>query len=132
MYKIFPVEVYYEDTDFSGAVYHANYLKFSERARSKIIALLGIDQLALWKCNKIFVVRNLEAKYFKPAYFGDRLEIETHLIKVCGASIELLQKVFKDQECIVQVDVKLALVSDGRPIRLPKDIRKKLLYFISL
>lgn len=132
MPTIFQVEVYYEDTDFSGAVYHSNYLKFVERARSRIIGMLGIDQLALRKNNETFVVRRLEARYLKPAYFGDCLEIETNFVKVGGASIELLQKIFKNRECIFQVDVKLALVSGGRAIRLPNDIREKLLKFFPL
>ena len=89
MKDTFPVEVYYEDTDFSGVVYHANYLKFIERARSHLILELGIDQLKLHKKNMTFVVGHLSATFSKQAFFGDRLEVETIFLKIGGASVQL-------------------------------------------
>ena len=127
MVMIFWVQIHYEDTDFSGAVYHANYFKFIERARSDRISKLGIDQLKLRKSNKIFVVRSILAKFIKPAYFGDSLFVETSFTRIGGASIELRQNVFKKEECIFLADVKLGMVTDGHAIRLPKKLKEKLL-----
>ena len=126
MSKNFRVVIYYEDTDFSGFVYHANYFKFIERARSNLIALLGVDQLKLRQQNMSFAVTGLSAKFIKPAYFGDSLEVETNFVKITGASIQLRQKVLKKQVCIFEADVKLALVSEGRARRLPRHVKEKL------
>ena len=120
------MSVYYEDTDFSGAVYHANYFKFIERARSHIISSAGIDQLKLKNLNMVFMVTDLSAKFMKTAYFGDSLEVKTHLLKIGGASIQLEQKVLRNETCIFLADVKLGLVSKGRAVRLPNDIRNKI------
>ena len=123
----YKVRVQYEDTDFSGVVYHANYLKFIERARSDKIRKLGIDQIKLSFNSKTFVVRTLFAKFIKPAQFGDYLKVSTYFNRVGGASVQLNQKVFKMDDCIFEADVKLALISNGRVIRLPAEIRNKLL-----
>ena len=123
----FKVIVYYEDTDFSGFVYHANYFKFIERARSHLITLLGIDQLQLRHDNMSFAVCALAAKFVKPTYFGDYLEVETDLVKIGGASILLSQRVLKQQECVFGAEVRLGLVSGGRAIRLPSHLKEKLL-----
>ena len=126
MATIFQIQIHYEDTDFSGAVYHANYFKFIERARSDRISKLGIDQLKLHKNNIIFVVRSLSATFIKPAYFGDCLFVETSFEKIGGASIQLRQKIVKNEECIFLADVKLAMVTDGCVIRLPQQLKEKL------
>lgn len=126
MSKNFKLVIYYEDTDFSGFVYHANYFKFIERARSNFIALLGVDQLKLRQQNMFFAVTGLSAKFIKPAYFGDSLEVETNFVKITGASIQLSQRVLKKQVCIFEADVKLALVSEGRARRLPRHVKEKL------
>ena len=94
-------EVFYEDTDMGGRVYHANYLKFIERARSKFIQSLHIDQRALLLAeNKFFVVKNITADYLFPAYFGDKLEIHTTLIELKKASMILKQEILKDSKKI--------------------------------
>ena len=126
MPKNFRVVIYYEDTDFSGFVYHANYFKFIERARSDLIALSGVDQLKLRRENMSFAVTDLSAKFIKPAYFGDSLEVETNFVKITGASIQLSQRVLKKHECIFKADIKLALVSEGRARRLPRHVKEKL------
>ena len=128
----FKVIIYYEDTDFSGFVYHANYLKFIERARSDLIALLGIDQLKLRNENMSFAVTNLSAKFIKPAFLGDCLEVETDFLKIGGASIQLSQRVQKKRECIFEADVRLALVSEGRARRLPRYVVEKLVNWDNL
>ena len=116
-------EVFYEDTDMGGRVYHANYLKFIERARSKFIEFLHIDQRALLVAeNKFFVVKNIIADYLLPAYFGDKLVICTTLIELKRASMMLKQEILKDNKRIFDCEVKLALLnSSGKPERFSVD-----------
>ena len=116
-------EVFYEDTDMGGRVYHANYLKFIERARSKFIEFLHIDQRALLVAeNKFFVVKNIIADYLLPAYFGDKLVIHTTLIELKRASMTLKQEILKDNKRIFDCKVKLALLnSSSKPERLSVD-----------
>ena len=91
---VFPVRVYYEDTDAGGIVYHANYLKFAERARTEMLRLLGHDQFDLLAQEEIgFTVRRCEVDYLAPARLDDALEVRTRLIDVRGASLKLAQTV---------------------------------------
>ena len=116
-------EVFYEDTDMGGRVYHANYLKFTERARSKFIESLHVDQRAMLLAeNKFFVVKNIIADYLLPAYFGDKLVICTTLIELKRASMMLKQEILKDSKKIFDSDVRLALLnSSGKPEKFPVD-----------
>ena len=125
-------EVFYEDTDMGGRVYHANYLKFIERARSKFIESLQIDQRALLiEENKFFVVKNIIADYLLPAYFGDKLVVCTALIKIKRASMMLRQEILKDNKRIFDCDVKLALInSSGKPERFSVDFVHKIEKFL--
>ena len=117
-------EVFYEDTDMGGRVYHANYLKFIERARSKLIESLNIDQrVLLLEEKKFFVVKNIIADYLLPAYFGDKLEICTTLIELKRASMMLKQEILKDSKKIFDCDVRLALLnSSGKPEKFSIDL----------
>jgi acyl-CoA thioester hydrolase len=116
---ILPIRVYYEDTDFSGAVYHANYLKFCERARSDCLRLLGIHHHRLDGMG--FVVRRMICDFFKPARIDDLLEVETRFHELGGARIEVGQTIRRGEEVVFSGQVTVALVgSDGRPKRLPK------------
>ena len=117
-------EVFYEDTDMSGRVYHANYLKFIERARSKFIESLNIDQRALLlEEKKFFVVKNIVADYLLPAHFGDMLVIFTTLIEIKRASMILKQEILKDNKKIFDCDVRLALLnSSGKPEKFSVDL----------
>ncbi len=116
-------EVFYEDTDMGGRVYHANYLKFIERARSKFVESLHINQRALLLAeNKFFVVKNIIADYLLPAYFGDKLVICTTLIELKRASMILKQEILKDNKKIFDADVRLALLnSSGKPEKFSVD-----------
>ena len=116
-------EVFYEDTDMGGRVYHANYLKFIERARSKFLEFLHIDQRALLVAeNKFFVVKNIIADYLLPAYLGDKLVIRTTLIEIKRASMMLKQEILKDNKRIFNCDVRLALLNfSGKPERFSVD-----------
>ena len=117
-------EVFYEDTDMGGRVYHANYLKFIERARSKFIESLNVDQrVLLLEEKKFFIVKNIVADYLLPAYFGDRLVINTTLIELKRASMILKQEILRDDKKIFKCNVRLALLnSTGNPEKFSMDL----------
>ncbi len=118
----FPVSVYYEDTDFSGIVYHANYLKFMERARSDMIKCLGVDQRAAFAGGEgTYAVAKLSIKYHAPAHFDDALHVVTTVERVCGASVMIHQRVMLDKQLLTRAEVIAAFLSiEGRPKRQPK------------
>lgn len=117
---ILPVRVYYEDTDFSGAVYHANYLKFCERGRSDCLRLLGIHHHRL---DGNFVVRRMICEFMKPARIDDLLEVETRFHELGGARIEIGQAIKRKEEVLFSAQVTVARVDgQGRPKRLPKEM----------
>ena len=124
------LRVYYEDTDFSGIVYHANYLKFMERGRSDYMRLLGVAQGALFAQAAEeapgfhFVVRSMQIDFLKPARIDDVLEVVTLSKDVAGASITLLQQVKRGGEVLVSATVRVAFVSEGRAKRIPDALRQ--------
>ena len=117
-------EVFYEDTDMGGRVYHANYLKFIERARSKFIEYLNIDQRALLtEEKKFFVVKNIIADYLLPAHFGDKLVIYTTLIGLKRARMTLKQEILRDNKKIFDCNVRVALLNcSGKPEKFSIDL----------
>jgi acyl-CoA thioester hydrolase len=123
------VRVYYEDTDFSGVVYHASYLRFMERGRTNYLRLLGADQRALFEEAEqeapgfSFVVRSMQIDFRRPARMDDLLEIVTTPSQVKGASIVLHQRVLRDGECLVEATVQVAFVAGGRAQPIPKGLR---------
>jgi acyl-CoA thioester hydrolase len=121
----FDIRVYYEDTDMGGIVYHANYLKFIERARSDWVREMGIDQRAMKeKDGLIFAVRRIEGDYLLAARFDERLEVLTRIGEVTGARLVLLQDVVRGAETIFSATVTIVCVTDtGHPARLPANIR---------
>jgi len=122
----FPLRVYYEDTDLAGIVYYANYLKFIERARTEMVTEAGIDQAAL-KADSgvVFAVARIEADYLRPGKFQDDLCVLTEVARVTAARIVLDQKVCRGGEVLFASVVTLvALSGDGRPVRLPANIRR--------
>ena len=124
------VRVYYEDTDFSGIVYHANYLRFMERGRTNYLRLLGADQHALFAEAEreapgfAFVVRAMQLDYLKPARMDDVLTIVTSPHDIKGASITLHQEVRRGDDVLVNAQVKVAFVSGGRARPIPKALRQ--------
>ena len=124
-----PVRVYYEDTDFSGVVYHASYLRFMERGRTNYLRLLGAHQRALFEeaakeaPGFAFVVRSMTIDFRKPARMDDVLEIATAPAEVKGASIVLHQRVTRADELLVEATVQVAFVSGGRSRPIPKALR---------
>ncbi|WP_159729268.1 tol-pal system-associated acyl-CoA thioesterase [Methylosinus sp. Ce-a6] len=122
------VRVYYEDTDFSGLVYHASYLRFMERGRTELLRDLGLGQRALLQGaggGLFFVVRAMTIDFRKPAQMDDSLCVETIVREVSGASFDLDQRVTRGDETLVSAQVKIAAVEGGRPRRLPSDVRAK-------
>ena len=123
------VRVYYEDTDFTGIVYHANYLRFMERGRTNYLRLLGTDHRALFEETEMeapghaFVVRSMTIEFLKPARMDDMLEIVTEPEAVKGASITLHQRVMRAGELLVEAQVRVAFISGGRARPIPKPLR---------
>jgi len=124
------IRVYYEDTDFSGIVYHANYLRFMERGRTNHLRLLGAEQHALFAQAEseapsfAFVVRSMTLDYLRPARMDDVLDIVTWSVAVKGASITLAQEVRRGEELLVKAEVRVAFISEGRAHPIPKSLRE--------
>jgi acyl-CoA thioester hydrolase len=125
-----PVRVYYEDTDFSGVVYHASYLRFMERGRSNYLRLLGADQRAMFEevakeaPGFAFVVRSMQLDFLRPARMDDLLDVVTWPVAVKGASITLAQEVRRDDEVLVTAQVRVAFICEGRAKPIPKSLRQ--------
>jgi acyl-CoA thioester hydrolase len=123
------VRVYYEDTDFSGVVYHASYLRFMERGRTNYLRLIGADHRALFAAAEneapgfAFVVRHMSIDFRKPAHMDDVLDIATAPEEVKGASAMLYQRVMRGDDLLVEAHVQVAFVSSGRARPIPKSLR---------
>ncbi|WP_209426465.1 YbgC/FadM family acyl-CoA thioesterase [Pararhodobacter sp. SW119] len=116
----FDTRVFYEDTDMAGIVYHANYLKFIERARSDWVAGLGIDQRAMLARGEVFAVHRIEAAFHLPARFDDRLVVESLAVQAGAARLVLDQRVLRGEACLFDARVTLVCLGPGgRPRRLP-------------
>jgi len=119
------IRVYFEDTDAAGIVYYANYLKFAERARTDLLRDLGVSHAEMMKRDGlVLVVRRCEIDYLKPAKLDDLLIVETDAAKLGGASVELRQRVLRDEEVLAELKVLVVCVGkDGRPARIPDYVR---------
>ena len=126
---VMAVRVYYEDTDFTGIVYHANYLRFMERGRTNYLRLIGADQRGLFEQAEqeapgfAFVVRQMTINFRKPARMDDLLEIVTACAEVKGASVMMAQRVMRGDELLLDAQVQVAFVSGGRARPIPKPLR---------
>jgi acyl-CoA thioester hydrolase len=123
-----PVRVYYEDTDFSGVVYHANYLRFLERGRTELLRSAGVDQSILHAepGGIIFAVRRMSLEYVRPARMDDLLTIETETSEIRGASLRMSQRILREDIVLLTAEVHVAVLAGGRPARLPDEIRRLL------
>jgi acyl-CoA thioester hydrolase len=117
----FPVRVYYEDTDLSGIVYHANYLKWFERARSDFLRLLGVDQRAVQEAGEgTFAVAEVTIRYFAPAKLDDAVIVESRATELRAASCRLHQRAFRGADLLAEAHLRVGFVgADGRPRRQP-------------
>ena len=123
-----PLRVYYEDTDFSGNVYHANYLKFCERGRSDFLRVLGINQNAMIASDDAmaFVVRRMICEFLRPARFDDLLVVETKPLKIVGARFELAQRILRLDDVVFSAEVMVAIIDGrGKPKRIASDLAQK-------
>ena len=118
----FPVRVYFEDTDLSGIVYHANYLRFMERARSDMLRSAGIDQRAAFEAGQgTYAVADLAIRYHAPARLDDALVVVSRLVALKVASCRIQQTVMRDGLILTDAQVTAAFVAPtGRPARQPK------------
>ncbi|MDV3252966.1 tol-pal system-associated acyl-CoA thioesterase [Devosia sp. BK] len=124
----FPIRIYYEDTDFSGNVYHAAYLKFFERGRTEFLRDLGIHHSALMEQGLAFAVRHMEIDFIAAARIDDLLTVETRIADATGVRLVLEQTLLRDQ--IVLTSARVTVVSikmSGGPARLPASLRARLM-----
>ena len=122
------VRIYYEDTDFSGVVYHASYLRFLERGRTELLRDLGVHQAALHgdEAALAFAVRRMTIDWLKPARMDDLVTVETSVESIRGASLLLGQRIVLDGTILLTAEVLVALVQNGKPARLTPALREKL------
>jgi acyl-CoA thioester hydrolase len=127
MTHLWPVRVYYEDTDLAGIVYYANYLRFIERARSEMVRVAGIDQVAMKSAGLVFAVRRVEADYLSPARYDDLIEVRTILDALKGASFAMAQEVWREDALLFRARVSVVVLNEqGRATRLPADLRARI------
>jgi acyl-CoA thioester hydrolase len=121
------VRVYYEDTDFSGRVYHASYLRFLERGRTEWLRRRGFTHLDVAESSGVvFAVRSLQVEYLAPAVMDDLLIVETSAAAVRGASIDFKQRIIRGDKALVTASVLAASIRNDRPARIPADLRRRL------
>ncbi len=121
------VRVYYEDTDFSGRVYHASYLRFMERGRTEWLRRRGFTHHGLAESSGlVFAVRSLKIDYLAPATMDDLLEVETSAAAIRGASITFQQRVMRGDKALVTATVLAASIRNDRAARIPADLRRRL------
>ena len=122
-FSTFNVRVYFEDTDFSGNVYHAAYLKFFERARTEWLREKGLQHSELIAQGKFFVARRMQIDWLKPAHIDDLVSIETRIAKATGARLVATQVLRRDGDVLVTAEIEIVMVnSEGYPVRMPKDL----------
>lgn len=124
---VWPVRVYWEDTDAGGVVYYANYLKFLERARSEWLRALGFEQPDLIaRHGGVFVVRRVEADYLLPARFNDELSVKTEIETSGNVSLVMRQTVVRGEAVLLTARVKLVWVNEVtfKPAKIPDEILK--------
>ncbi|WP_420861114.1 tol-pal system-associated acyl-CoA thioesterase [Algirhabdus cladophorae] len=127
MSHLFDLRVYYEDTDFGGIVYYANYLKFIERARSEMVRDMGIDQRQMKEAGVVFAVRRVEADYIAAALYDDQLQVRTRIGAMTAARVVFEQDVWRGDQKIFAAQVTVVCIgANGQPTRLPAMIRRNL------
>jgi len=130
---LYPVRVYFEDTDLSGIAYHANYLKWCERARSDLLRVLGINQREAFEAGEgVYAVSEAQIKWRRPAKLDDELVVETRAVDLRAASARMEQRVMRGDELLAQVDIVAAFVTpEGRPRRQPEEWRRLFEQFVT-
>lgn len=130
---ILPIRVYYEDTDLSGVVYHANYLKFMERGRSEYFRCAGITRMAMLEDAEptAWTLRKASLEYFRPARVDDLVEVHTVSTQLTGARMCADQRIYCAGNLLVHGSVEACIITlSGRPRRIPQELRDKLAPFL--
>jgi len=124
---VLPVRVYYEDTDYSGSVYHASYLRFLERGRTEFLRAASVSQRDLHARGGLaFVVRRMSLDFLKPAHMDDVLAVATVPRDIRGASMTLAQEICRGEDLLLSAEVLVAAVRQGRAVRIPEVLRAAL------
>jgi len=132
---VLPVRVYYEDTDFTGVVYHASYLRFFERGRTEFLRAIGIEHVALLDAPEptAFALTRIAVDFRKAARVDDALEVRTKYHNVRGIRISAAQRIVRDGALIAEADVEVICIRpDGRPRRPPPELSQRMASFLSL
>ena len=125
----FEVRVYYEDTDFTGIVYHANYLKFAERGRTNFLRLLGVNHSELINSDepKYFVVYKMNSKFMGTSTIDDLLEVRSAFIGIEGVRLKIDQNIYKEEKKVFSANIEFALLDkNAKPIKFPNDMKLKI------
>ena len=125
----FQIRVFYEDTDFSGIVYHANYLKFAERGRTNFLRLLGINHSELMNASepKYFVVYKMNTKFLGSSTIDDLLEVRSNFLGIKGVRLKINQDIFNNEKKVFSADIEFALLNkDTKPLKFPDDMKLKI------
>jgi acyl-CoA thioester hydrolase len=131
---VLPVRVYYEDTDFTGVVYHAGYLRFFERGRTEFLRAAGVEHAALLQLPEpcAFAITRIAVAFVKPARVDDALEIRTKYHSGRGVRIGAAQRIVRDGALIAEADVEVVCIRlDGRPRRPPSELTERLAPLLS-
>ncbi len=125
---VFPVRIYYEDTDHGGVVYYANYLKYMERARTEFLRDLSLELDSLESTsNVLFAVTEVHVHYRNPARFNDALMVESQLMEAHAARLAFRQNIYRKNKVMIEGDIHLACIDrSGRPKRIPDDVMRVL------
>ena len=130
---ILPISIYYEDTDLSGVVYHANYLRYMERGRTEFFRIAGVDRARLQDEEPTaWTIRRISVEYFKPARLDDRIAVHSVLTEVTGARIRALQRVRCGERLLVEGRIEACITTlTGKPRRLPQSVYETLAPFVT-
>ena len=124
-----PVQVYYEDTDAGGVVYHSQYLNFMERARTEFLRNIGFVQTALKdELGILFVVRDIQIRFRKPAKFDDALNVQTKLLNTGRSLLEFEQNIYRGDEHLIAAKVVVVCIGaeSFKPVSIPQNMMSKL------
>ena len=130
----FQIRVFYEDTDFTGIVYHANYLKFAERGRTNFLRLLGVNHSELINSDepKYFVVYKMNSKFTGTSTIDDILEVRSNFKGIEGVRLKIKQDIYKEEKKVFSANIEFALLDkNAKPKRFPEDIKSKIEKYLS-
>jgi acyl-CoA thioester hydrolase len=131
---VLPIRIYYEDTDLSGIVYHANYLRYMERGRSEFFRCAGVARLATLDGDEAtaWTLRKVALEFLRPARLDDLIEVHTRATSLTGARMTADQRIYCDDRLLTHGEVEACIITfSGKPRRIPADTRAKLEPFVS-